>query len=127
MKLVSEKGALSWLTVLPLEKFGFKLHKSVFHDALSLRHGWQLLQAPSLCACCACFSIKHSLSCPEREFSSLRHNKICSITASLLTEVTNDVGVEPYPQPFDDKTLNHVTFDCDDNAQIDMVVSRFWE
>ena len=34
------KGASTWLTSLPLEEFGFSLHKRAFRDALALRYGW---------------------------------------------------------------------------------------
>ena len=37
-----EKGASSWLGVLPLTEHGFNLHKGTFQDALSLRYGWKL-------------------------------------------------------------------------------------
>ena len=37
-----EKGASSWLSVFPLDKFGFSLHKGEFQDALCLRYGWSL-------------------------------------------------------------------------------------
>ncbi len=35
MTLAMEKGASSWLAVLPLAEHGFALHKSAFHDALA--------------------------------------------------------------------------------------------
>ena len=40
VKLASEKGSSTWLTVLPLSEHGFALHKGAFHDALALRYGW---------------------------------------------------------------------------------------
>ena len=33
MDLAQEKGASSWLSVLPLEELGFSLHKGAFRDA----------------------------------------------------------------------------------------------
>ncbi len=33
MDLSQEKGASNWLTVLPVEEFGFSLHNSAFRDA----------------------------------------------------------------------------------------------
>ena len=36
MDLASERGASSWLTVLPLEEHKFALHKQAFRDALAL-------------------------------------------------------------------------------------------
>ena len=34
ISLLSEKGALSWLSALPVEEHGFALHKGAFRDAL---------------------------------------------------------------------------------------------
>jgi len=48
IELAQEKGASSWLRTLPLEKFGFSLHKSAFRDAIALRYGWSPLNN-SLC------------------------------------------------------------------------------
>ena len=38
MDLAQERGASSWLTSLPIEEFGFTLHKSAFRDAMALRY-----------------------------------------------------------------------------------------
>ena len=42
MDLAQERGASSWLTILPLEEFGLMitLHKGAFRDAIALRYGW---------------------------------------------------------------------------------------
>ena len=34
LDLISEKGASSWLTSLPLKEYGFILNKQEFHDAI---------------------------------------------------------------------------------------------
>ena len=65
MDLASEKGASSWLTTLPIDEYGFALHKGAFHDALALRYGWQFSYLPTNCDCGKKFSIEHSLSCPR--------------------------------------------------------------
>ena len=49
LDLAVEKGALTWLTALPLDEYGFALHKSAFQNALALRYGWLPLCAPTLC------------------------------------------------------------------------------
>ena len=46
MELASEKGASNWLTVLPIEEYGFCLHKG---DALSLRYIWTRTAVFSAC------------------------------------------------------------------------------
>ena len=57
--LAQESGASSWLTSLPIQEFGFALHKGAFQDALALRYNWLPLRtigvgtgvgAPGACA-----------------------------------------------------------------------------
>ncbi len=92
MDLAEEKGASTWLTSLPIQEFEFSLHKGAFQDALTLRYNRQLQRAPQMCAC---GTIDHALSCPKGGFPTQRQNEIRDITADLLTEVCNDVRVEP--------------------------------
>ena len=53
VNLAKERGASTWLTVLPLtdRDHGFALHKSALHDALALRYGWTPSKLPSKCDC----------------------------------------------------------------------------
>ena len=76
VELAKEKGASIWLTSRPIQKFGFASHGSVFQDALALCYNWQLLRAPSTCACGSKFSVEHAPSCPKNGFPSIRHNEI---------------------------------------------------
>ena len=95
MDLASQSGASSWLTSLPIKEHGFCLHKGAFVDAMALRYGWTPIKTPTHCACGAAFVVDHILSCPRGGFPSLRHNEIRDLTARLLTEVCNDVQIEP--------------------------------
>ena len=99
LKLASEKGSSIWLTSLPLDEFGFSLHKRAFSDAIALRYGWTLPNTPTQCDCGVSFSVDHSLSCPKGGFPTIRHNQLRNMTASLLTEVCHDVEIEPHLQP----------------------------
>ena len=47
VKFTQEQGAFTWLTTLPIAKYGFHLNKKAFHDALVLRYGWLLLRTPT--------------------------------------------------------------------------------
>ena len=87
MDLSTEKGASNWLTVLPVEEFGFSLHKGAFRDALALRYGWQLSNIPQTCSCGSNFTVEHMLSCAKGGYPSIRHNEIRDFTAHLMTEV----------------------------------------
>ena len=51
IELASEKGASSWLTVIPMSEKVFTLNKWEFRDALKLRYGWPIKDNPTRCAC----------------------------------------------------------------------------
>ena len=105
MDLAQEKGASSWFTTLPLDEYGYSLHKGAFRDAIALRYGWSPLNTPSHCACATSFSVQHALSCPKGGFPTLRHNEVRDLTAKLMTEVCHDVCIEPHLQPLTGETL----------------------
>ena len=76
MTLAQERGTSSWLTALPVEEFGFALHKGAFRDALALRYGWCPTSVPSQCAYGHSFSVSYALSCHMEGYPSIRHNEI---------------------------------------------------
>ena len=45
--LATEKGASSWLTVIPLKDMNFILNKREFKDAVHLRYNWHIADTPS--------------------------------------------------------------------------------
>ena len=49
MDLACEKGASSWLTVIPLKDMDFDLNKREFRDAVRLRYDWPIPDNPSVC------------------------------------------------------------------------------
>ncbi len=126
MQLAQEKGSSSWLTSLPVEEFGFSLHKRACQDAIALIYNWPPIQTPSLCTCGAKFSVKHSLSCPKGGFPSIRHNEIKDLTANLLTEVCLDVQVEPDLQPLTGEARTGATSNSQDGARLDVAANGFW-
>ena len=126
VNLATEKGASSWLTTLPLEEYGFALHKSAFQDALALRYGWVPLRTPAHCACGSSFSVDHALSCPKGGLPSIRHNEIRDLTAKLLTEVCSQVATEPELQPVSSEEFSLSTANTQDGARLDIVMNGFW-
>ena len=50
----------------------------------------------------------------QKEVPLLRYNEINDYTSFHLTEICNNVGVEPYLQPLDDEALKHATSNRDD-------------
>ena len=126
VNLATKKGASSWLTTLPLEEYGFALHKSAFQDALALRYGWLPLRTPAHCACGSSFSVDHALSCPKGGLPSIRHNEIRDLTAKLLTEVCSQVATEPELQPVSSEEFSLSTANTQDGARLDIVMNGFW-
>ena len=114
------KRASTWLTVLLLTEHGFTLHKSAFHDALTVWYGWTPSRLPSKCECGNRFNVEHALSCAKGGFPSLRHNEIQDITDSLLTEVCSEVCVEPDLQPVTPDQLNGASANSQDGARLDV-------
>ena len=126
MELTQEKGASCWLTALPIEQFGFHLHKRDFRDALALRYGWLPSQAPTHCTCGKSFTVKHALSCPKGGFPSIRHNEVRDLTATLLTEVCHNVSIEPDLQPLTGEQLSLATSNRAEGARLDVAANGFW-
>ena len=126
MDLASERGASSWLTVLPLEEHRFALHKQAFRDALALRYGWLSSMVPTHCTCGQSFSIQHMLSCPKGGYPSIRHNELRDFTASLLTETCHSVAIEPPLLPVTSEILNGASSNKQEGARLDIVANGFW-
>ena len=124
--LAKEKGASTWLTVLPLTEHGFSLHRSAFQDALALRYGWSPSKLPSKCICGKNFTVEHTLSCARGAFPSIRHNEIRDLTANLLTEVCNDVRIEPDLHPVLSDQLSGATANSQDGARLDLSANGVW-
>ena len=49
--LATEKGALRWLTVIPVKEIDLNLNKREFKDAdaVHLRYDWQISDVPNVC------------------------------------------------------------------------------
>ena len=54
------------------------------------------------------------------------HNEVRDLTASLLSEVCSDVGVEPVLQPLDGEALQFSTANREEGARLDVVARDFW-
>ena len=68
--LAAEKGASSWLTVIPVKDVDFTLNKREFKDAVHLRYDWQIRDTPSTCACGDVFDVDHAMICRRGGFIS---------------------------------------------------------
>ena len=124
--LAREKGASSWLSVLPIKDQGFSLSKGEFRDAICLRYGWCLPNTPLNCNCGLSFTTDHAMICPKGGFPTIRHNELRDITATTLTEVCHNVATEPYLQPLTGEILSLRTAIKTDGARLDIRARGFW-
>ena len=126
VQLSSDKGASSWLSVLPIEEHGFALHKGAFRDALCLWYGWLPSSLPAKCVCGHGFIVDHAMNCSSSGFPTLRHNELRDFTAAVLSEVCHDIAVEPVLQPLSGESLRFSTANVEDEAHLDVSVRGFW-
>ena len=105
---------------------GFTLHKGAFQDALALRYGWLPSNLPSHCACGTHFRVEHSLSCSKGGLPSIRHNEVRDAVSSWLSEVCNDVCVEPHLQPLSGEVLTGASANTEEGARLDIAANGFW-
>ncbi|PFX17909.1 hypothetical protein AWC38_SpisGene17749 [Stylophora pistillata] len=74
--LASEKGASSWLTVIPMKDLGYNLSKREFRDAIKIRYGWEISDLPKTCVCGDFFDVDHAMICRRGGFVIQRHNEL---------------------------------------------------
>ena len=51
VEFFKEKGASSWLSVIPLKEMNFTLNKREFTDAIELRYGWEFNDISTVFVC----------------------------------------------------------------------------
>ena len=59
-------------------------------------------------------------------FPIIRHNEVCDLTATLLTEVCHNVATELSLQPISAKTFPNTTANTSDDARLDVKARGFW-
>ena len=115
-------GASNWLSAVPLEEYNFVLDKKEFRDTMNLRYGKDLKGLPSKCPCGQSFNMTHALNCKTSGFITIRNNRVRDFEAQLLTEICNDVEIEPQLQPLEGEIINSLT---SVNARPDVRAIRF--
>jgi len=126
MAAAREKGASSWLSALPLQKFGYVLNKEEFRDSVCLRYSWWIPNTPIICGCGKDSDLDHLLSCKLGGYVIMRHNHIRDTEAKFLKEVCFDVKIEPTLQKVNDgDCLNPKTI-TSDQARLDVSARGLW-
>ena len=123
---ITEKGASSWLNSLPLKDHDFHLDKQTFWDSIHLRYGVDLNRLPVKCVCNSDFSVEHALNCKLGGFVSTRHNEVRDFTAQILSEVCNDVAIEPLLTPLTGETLKYKSGNTEEHARLDVSARGVW-
>ncbi|PFX27073.1 hypothetical protein AWC38_SpisGene8224 [Stylophora pistillata] len=126
VELASEKGASSWLTVIPMKDLGYNLSKREFRDAIKIRYGWEISDLPKTSVCGDFFDVDHAMICRRGGFVIQRHNELRDLEADPLRIVSSDVEVESILQQMTGETLNRGANRAPD-ARLDIHAQGFWE
>ena len=118
-----DPDASNWQSAVPLEEYNSVLNKKEFRDAMNLRYGKDLKRIPSKCPCGQSFNMTHALNCKTGGFITMRHNRVRDFEAQLLTQICNDVEIEPPLQPLEGEIINGLT---GVNAKPDVRARGFW-
>ena len=106
MDLATQKGASSWLAVVPIRDMNFDLNKSEFRDAVKLRYDWDVPDIPSVCVYGDHFNVDHAMICKRGGFVIQRHNELRDLQAEVLCMVCSGVETEPVLQDITGEELN---------------------
>ena len=74
VEFIKEKGASSWLSVIPLKEMKFTLNKREFRDVIKLRYGLEFNDNPTVCICGDLFDADHAMICICGGYIIQRHN-----------------------------------------------------
>ena len=124
--MACEKGASSWLTVLPLIDHGFALPKGAFRDALCLRYGWPVPELPTTCVCGSPLEIEHALSCHFGGLPIRQHNEVRNLLASCIRKAGCETAIEPPLQRLSGEQFTRPSTTTDDEARLDIKAAGFW-
>ena len=103
--LAAEKGASSWLTVIPVKEMDLNLNKREFKDAVHLRYDWQISGVPNVCVCGEPFDVDDAMISKRRGFIIQRHDELRDLEAQMLNLVCHDVEIEPVLQEITSESL----------------------
>ena len=124
MEVASEPGASSWFSAIPIQEYGFALHKGDFCDALCLRYGWQPCLLPSSCVCGQSFTVEHAMNCHCGGFLQFV-TMSCAISQH---HYSLRYAMQPCPclQPLSGEQPNYKTANDADEARLDVVAENVW-
>ena len=125
LELAAERGASSWLTSLPLKRYGFLLNKQEWQDAICLRYDFKIKGVSKTCVCGEDYSVNHCLTCKKGGYVTLRHNSLRDLSVEILGEICQDVGKEPHLLPVTGEQLPTGS-NIKDGARLDVSARGIW-
>ena len=75
--------------------------------------------APQKCRCGQSFEINHVLTCRQGGFHTIRHHELRDTISALLSEVCQEVSIEPPLQPLSGEWLPRAA-NKEPNARLDI-------
>ena len=126
MKQSQDKGASSWVNVIPLEDEGFNVSKEEFFDSLRIRYNLPLPLLPVTCVCGQPNNLTHALQCQKGGFVNRRHDNIRDFLVCLLKEVCISVQAEPHLTNLSGEELFYDTAITGNDARLDIKAIGFW-
>ena len=122
------KGTGAWLTCLLVREHGYSLDRRSFVDALCIRYGLTIHGSPTECPCGRPFTIDHAMICKLGGYPIHWHNHVRNYLGQLLSQVSEDVQLEPPLQPLPTvRTFDHgPALLTADDARPDIKARGFW-
>ena len=84
------------------------------------------LKSSSSCPCGKQFNPTHAMDCKKGAFIHARHDNVRNLEASLLSEVCNDVAIEPRLMPVTGETFELRSSNIEDDSRLDVKVRGFY-
>ena len=82
---------------------------------------------PSTCCCSAKIDVQHAMSCKRGGFVTIRRNDLRNLFANLLSNVCNDVEIEPKLLPVTGENFSNRTANTLTEARLDIRSRWFWD
>ena len=122
MKQSQDKGASSWVNVIPLEDEGFNVSKEEFFDSLRIKYNLPLPLLPVTCVCGQPNNLTHALQCQKGGFVNRRHDNIRDFLVCLLKEVCISVQAEPHLTNLSGEEFFYDTAITGNDARLDILM-----
>ena len=81
---------------------------------------------PSMCCCSGKMDVQHAMSCERGGFITIRHNDLRDLTANFLSNVCDDVEIEPKLLPVTGQNISNRIANTRTETRLDIRSRGFW-